>query len=102
MLASFSVVPVGVREELKELIAELIPLIEASGLPHAVGAMQTTIEGEPDRVMDLIMTCHRHMRTRASRVLTHITIDDREGAVGRLAGKVKDLEDFLGRRISHE
>ena len=29
------------------------------------------------KVMAVIMKCHRHMRKRAPRVLTHITIDDR-------------------------
>lgn len=102
MLASFSIVPIGVGDELKELIAELVPIIEKSGLPYVMGAMQTTIEGEPEEVLDLIMTCHRHMRIRAPRVLTHIAIDDREGAEGRLKGKVRDVEAMLGRGLSHE
>lgn len=102
MLASFSIVPIDVGEELKELIADSVPIIEKSGLPYVMGAMQTTIEGEPEQVLDLIMTCHHSMRTRAPRVLTHITIDDREGAEGRLQGKVRDVEAMLGRRISHE
>jgi uncharacterized protein (TIGR00106 family) len=102
MLASFSIVPVGVGEELKELIAELVPIIEQSGLPFALGAMQTTVEGEPEKVLEVVMACHRHMRTRAPRVLTHVTIDDREGATGRLRGKVSDVEACLGRSVSHE
>ena len=42
------------------------------------------------------------MRERAPRVLTHITIDDLEGAVGRLQGKVRDVIDTLGRDLNHE
>ncbi len=102
MLASFSIVPVGAGEELKVLIAELVPLLEESGLPYAMGAMQTTVEGEPDRVIGLVMACHRLMRRHAKRVLTHIAIDDREGADGRLTGKVRDVEEVVGRKISHE
>lgn len=102
MLASFSVVPVGAGEELKELISELVPLLEASGLPFKMGAMQTTVEGEQERVLAVIMACHNHLKGRVARVLTHIAIDDREGAVNRLTGKVKDVEDVLGRKISRE
>jgi uncharacterized protein (TIGR00106 family) len=102
MLASFSIVPMGVGEEIKEWIADLVPIIEKSGLPHVMGAMQTTLEGEPEQVIDVIMACHRSMRTRAPRVLTHIVIDDRDGAVGRLQGKVRDVEAILGRELSHE
>lgn len=102
MLASFSVVPVGAGEELKELIAQLVPIIEESGLVYAMGAMQTTVEGEPEPVLEVIMACHRHMKTLAPRVLTHITIDDRNDATGRLAGKVADVEAVLGRSVPHE
>lgn len=102
MLASFSVVPVGAGEELKTYVAEILDIIDRSGLPYALGAMQTTVEGDEERVMGLIMECHRHMRARAKRVVTHIAIDDREGAAGRLGGKVADVEKTLGRKLSHE
>jgi uncharacterized protein YqgV (UPF0045/DUF77 family) len=39
------------------------------------------------------------MRQHANRVLTHIAVDDREGAMGRLEGKVKDAENILGRML---
>ena len=102
MIASFSIVPIGVGEELKEKVAEIVPIIDGSGLHYVMGAMQTTVEGDSQNVLDVIMACHRHMRTVAPRVLTHITIDDREGAVGRLKGKVKDLEAVLGRKVCRE
>lgn len=102
MLASFSVVPVGTGEELKQYVAEILDIIDRSGLPYKLGAMQTTVEGDEERVMNLIMECHRHMRARAKRVVTHIAIDDREGATGRLGGKVADVEKTLGRKLSHE
>ncbi len=102
MLASFSIVPVGTGEEIKEEVAGIIDLIDRSGLPYNLGAMQTTVEGDEEAVMALIMACHRLMRTRANRVLTHIAIDDRAGAVDRLVGKVRDVEEVLGRRLCHE
>jgi len=102
MLASFSVVPIGVGEELKEHIAKVLDIIDTSGLPYKLGAMQTTVEGEPDAVMALIMKCHGLLLEAAPRVLTHIAIDDRKGATGRLEGKVQDVEQVLGRELSHE
>jgi uncharacterized protein (TIGR00106 family) len=102
MIASFSVVPIGAGEELKEKIAELVPIIEQAGVDYVMGAMQTTIEGDPDQVIEVIMACHRRMRAASPRVLTHIAIDDRAGAVGRLKGKVRDVESVLGRGVPHE
>jgi len=102
MIVGFSVIPLGVGEELKELIAEALSIVEKSGLPYKLGAMQTTVEGEPEQVMGLIMECHRRVLELAPRVLTNITIDDRKGASGRLEGKVRDVEEILGRKLSHE
>jgi len=102
MLASFSIAPVGVGENLSEHVAAIIDIIDKSGLKYKFGAMQTTVEGDDSEVMALILQCHRHMRAKAKRVITHIAIDDREGAKGRLTGKVADVEKVLGRKVSHE
>ena len=102
MIASFSIVPVGNGEELKEHIAAIMTLIDSSGLDYKLGAMQTTVEGSQEEVMALIMACHNKMRGRCARVLTSITIDDRDGATGRLAGKVSDVEEVLGRKLCRE
>ncbi len=102
MLASFTVVPFGVGEELKESIAAVVALIDASGLEYKLGAMQTTIEGEQTEVMDLLMRCHNLMMERAPRVLTTIHLDDRRGATGRLEGKVADVQGVLGKKVVTE
>ena len=102
MLASFSVVPMGVEEGVGRQVAEILELVDRSGLDYRVGAMQTTVEGSPEQVMALILACHEHMRTLAPRVLTHIALDDRAAATGRLEGKVRDVEAALGRTLRHE
>lgn len=102
MLASFSIVPIGVGEELKTYISDIIKIIDESGLEYKLGAMQTTVEGEQDAVMSLIMQCHNFMKTQSSRILTHITIDDRKGATKRIEGKVKDVIQVLDKEVNHE
>ena len=99
MLATFSVLPVGVGEALSEHVARIIDIIDTSGLDYKLGAMATTVEGGEGEVMALIMRCHRAAREAAPRVLTSITIDDREGATGRLTGKIDDVERILGRSV---
>ena len=102
MLASFAVIPLGVEDGVKELIAEALKIVDESGLPYSLGAMSTTIEGEPDEVMGVVMRCHRRMLELAPRVLTNITLDDRKGAKGRLTGKVRDVEEVLGKQLGRE
>jgi uncharacterized protein (TIGR00106 family) len=102
MLASFAVVPMGTEDGVKKLVAEALAIVDRSGLPYKLGAMHTTIEGEANEVMDVIMRCHRRMLELSPRVLTSITIDDRKGATGRLEGKVTDVEEVLGKKLARE
>ncbi len=102
MLASFKIVPLEVGTEFKEHVARIIALVEESDLEYRLGAMQTTVEGTWDEVMSLVRRCHDLMRDISPRVLTSVSIDDREGAEGRLSGKVEDVEAVLGRKAKHE
>lgn len=102
MLASFTVIPVGAGEALSEHVAKILAIVDESGLEYRLGAMQTTVEGDAGEVMALILKCHAAMREVSTRVLTSITLDDREGATGRLTGKVADVERVLGKKLSHE
>ena len=70
MVASFSVAPMGVTGGVKELIAEALKIVDESGLPYELGAMQTTVEGDPDQVMAIILRCHKRLLELAPRVLT--------------------------------
>ena len=99
MVVEFSVVPIGRGEELAELVARVIDIVDKSGLPYQLTAMGTIVEGDWDSVFTLIRRCHETMRGQAGRVLTHIVLDDRAAASGRIEGKVRDVENVLGRSL---
>ncbi len=80
-------------------MAEVINLIDNSGLDYRLGAMTTTVEGDVHEIFDLIKKCHLKMRQYSNRVVTHITIDDREGACNRLFGKPESIEKKLGKKL---
>src|SRR3989339_803784 len=99
MLASFSIIPIGVGEELKQYVAEVVDIIDRSGLNYKLGAMQTTIEGSLEDVMHLILKCQNHMAKIAPRVITQIITDDRKEETNALIKKVSDVEEILGRTL---
>ena len=101
MVVSLSVVPVGSGVGLKEPVAAILRVIDRSGLPYRLTAMATEIEGEWDDVMAVVKAAHDAGRRFTGRVLTSITIDDREGAEGRLEGKVRDVEGILGKPLGN-
>ena len=99
MIVQFSVVPIGSGVSVSDRVAEAVRLVADSGLPYRVTPMGTIVEGTWAEVMRLVRRCHEAMRGQASRVSTHITIDDRAAAVGRIRGKVGDVEAVLGREL---
>jgi len=99
MLVSFSVAPFDKGESLSKYVAEVIKLIDNSGLDYRLGAMNTTVEGDANEIFDLLKKCHLKMREYSNRVVTHIAIDDREGAKNRLVGKPESIEKRLGKKL---
>lgn len=83
-----------------EDVARVIDLIDKSGLPYKLGSMSTTIEGGWEPVMALINKARKMLRRQHDRIYIIITIDDRKGARGRLAGKIASVEKRLQRKVN--
>jgi len=98
MLLEFSSFPAS-EKSLSGAVAKVIDLIDKSGLPYQTHALGTLVEGEWDELMELVKKCHMLLREDFERVYTRITIDDRKGAKNRLTGKIKSIENKLGRNI---
>jgi uncharacterized protein (TIGR00106 family) len=73
--------------------------VSQSGLEYRLTPMATIVEGDFGEVMGLVMDCHKLARQASKRVLTTIIIDDREGAKGRISGKIKAVEKKLGKEL---
>ena len=99
MLAEFSISPLDKGISLSKYVARSLELVERSGLPYKITPMGTIVEGDVDEVFDLIKRCHKRMREDCERVSTLVRIDDRAGATGRIEGKVKAVEEHLGREL---
>jgi len=100
MLIEFTVSPVGAGESLSADVAAVVDLVDRSGLPYVLTPMSTVAEGEWDELMALVKRCHELLRARHARVVTAIKIDDRQGASGRISGKIDAVEQKLGRRVN--
>lgn len=100
MLVQFTVVPIGCGESLSQGVAEVIRIVDESGLPYKTNPMGTVVEGEWEEVMELVRKCHEEMLRHAPRVLTSLSIDDRPGKSARITEKIKSVENRLGRAIN--
>lgn len=99
MVVSFNVTPIGQGADLEQQIAEIIRIVDSSGLSYQTHAMATEVEGEWDEVMSVIKQAHETGRKFSGRVLTHITIDDHVGAKHDMSSMLQDVEEILGKSL---
>jgi uncharacterized protein (TIGR00106 family) len=99
MLAEVSIIPIGIGSSIGDKLAEVLKIIDASGLPYKVNPMGTVIEGEWDEIMKLVKKCHDALMKTGERTITTVTIDDRKGKPNRIEKKVKSIEKRLGKNL---
>ncbi|MDI1471384.1 MAG: MTH1187 family thiamine-binding protein [Thermodesulfovibrio sp.] len=99
MIVQFSIVPLGVGISVSNYVAKVIKIVDESGLPYKLHAMGTIVEGEWEDVMNLIKKCRDALMDEVERVVIDIKIDDRKGAKGRIEGKVKSVEEKVGKIV---
>ncbi len=99
MLVEFSILPIGAGSSIGDQLAEVLKIVDASGLPYKINPMGTVVEGEWDEVMNLIKRCHGAVMKSGERALTTISIDDRKGKPNRIDEKVKSIEKRIGKSL---
>ncbi len=100
VLAEFSIVPLGKGTSLSPEIARILQRVIESGISYRTNPMGTVIEGEWDRVMQVIRQCHEEALKNSDRVVTTIKIDDRKGGGQRMDRKLESLEQKLGNKLN--
>ncbi len=99
MLIEFSIIPIGAGSSIGDSIAEVLRIVDESGLPYKVNPMGTVVEGEWDDLFRLVKKCHKAVMKNEERVITAVSVDDRKGKTNRIEGKVKSVEKRLGKTL---
>src|SRR5262249_5348708 len=99
MLPELNIIPLGKGTSLSDELAEILKLIDASGLAYQLTPSGTCIEGDWDAVMRLVRQCHDHARSVSPHVITTMTIEDEQGANDKITANVAALEERLGRKL---
>jgi uncharacterized protein (TIGR00106 family) len=95
VLIHFSIFPTDKGTSVSPYVAKSLRIIRESGLPHKLGPMSTAVEGEWEEVMAVVEKCFTELREDCSRIYMTLQMDYREGAVNRIEGKIKSVEEKL-------
>ncbi len=100
MLVDFAIIPVGRGEHLSEPLAEILRIVDTSGLPYKLTPSSTCIEGDWQEVMEVVRQCNMRMREKSNHVITVIKIEDEEGATDKITRNIAAVEEAAGRKLS--
>lgn len=92
-LIAVSIAPLGVGESVSKEVAEVVRVIEASGLPQRTTAMYTEIEGEWDEVMAIVKEAVAVLAKKNLRVTVSLKADVRPGHTDTLHKKIQSLNE---------
>ncbi len=92
MLVELSINPLGRGSHLSKDLAEVLKIIDDSGLPYCLTPSGTCIEGDWDAVMALVKRCHERARSLSSHVMTTIRVEDEQGATDKLNENIAAVE----------
>jgi uncharacterized protein (TIGR00106 family) len=95
VLIDFSMFPVDKGESVSAFVARAVKVIRESGMPHRIGPMGTTIEGEWEETIGLVGRCLEELKKDCNRVYMTLKVDYRKGPGGRIETKVKSLGNKL-------
>jgi uncharacterized protein (TIGR00106 family) len=100
MLAELSIVPLGVGEHLSGPLAEVLDIVDRSGVRYKLTPSGTCLEGNWDEVMGVVKECHAQVRRHSRHVMTTIRIEDEEGEDNKLVRNITSIEEKLGRQLA--
>lgn len=96
-VVQFSVIPIGTKDtSLSKYVAEAEKIIRNSGIKSQLTPMATILEGDLDKIMELIIKVHNEVfKQGALRVVTKVEIDDRRDKDLTMGGKIRSVEEKL-------
>ncbi|MGH7959824.1 MAG: MTH1187 family thiamine-binding protein [Opitutaceae bacterium] len=99
MLVELSIIPIGNDSHISDELAEVLKIIEESGLPFELTPSSTCIEGNWAEVMPLIQLCHERVRARCPHVITSIKVEDDGQTSNKLTSNIASVEEKLGHSL---
>ncbi len=96
-LVQVSVVPVGTETpSFSSYVADACRVAAGDGVRYQVNPMATVLEGDLDHAMDVVKRMHRAaIDNGAARVITHISIDERQDKPLTIDGAVSSVTSSL-------
>ncbi|MCU7496429.1 MAG: MTH1187 family thiamine-binding protein [Ignavibacteria bacterium] len=100
VLLEFSMSPTDKGESLSSYVAKILDYIDESGVTYRLTPMGTILEGEWDKVINVVTGCFKLMQQDSRRISVNLKVDYRAGEESRLESKIQKVEKILDKKLS--
>ncbi|HIP46332.1 MAG TPA: MTH1187 family thiamine-binding protein [Campylobacterales bacterium] len=98
VLLEFAMFPMDKGESVKEDVAQIIKMIDESGVSYKLTAMGTIIETETmDEALDIVRKAYAVLEKNCDRVYSSLKFDIRKGKSNRLKTKIESVQELIGK-----
>ena len=98
VLMEFSMFPTDKGESVGAYVSRVIDMIRENGTAYKLTPMGTVIETESmAEALELLQKSHDILEKDARRIYATVKFDIRKGAENRLEGKIRSVEDKIGK-----
>ena len=98
VLLEFAMFPTDKGESVSNYVSRIIKMVDESGVSYQLTPMGTIIEAETmqDALM-LVQKAYDQLEPDCDRIYSSLKFDIRKGKGNRLEGKIKSIEDKIGK-----
>jgi len=98
ILLDFAMFPTDKGESVSQYVSKVIDMIRQSGLPYKLNPMGTVIETETmEQALEIIQKAYNILEPYSNRIYAVAKFDIRKNKSGRLEGKIKSIEQKIGK-----
>lgn len=98
-LMEFSMIPLDKGASFSAAVAQVLTVVDESGLNYQLTPMGTIVEGEWDDLWLLLTRCFRTLEKDSDRISLQVKFDYRKGPAERIRSKVRSVEQKAGRPL---
>ena len=95
----FSMIPLDKGSSFSKYVADILKIVDESGLEYRLNPMGTVVEGEWDDLLTLLTRCFRSLEKDSDRISLQVKFDYRKGVSGALENKIRSVKKKAGRSI---
>jgi len=98
VLLEMAMFPIGSSESVKEDVAQVIKMIDESGVAYQLTAMGTIVETDTmDEALNIVKKAYEVLEKNNNRVYATVKFDIRKGSSNRLQTKIESVESLIGK-----